>query len=175
MTNPSTDLDQVRSIAAGIRLLALDVDGVLTDGRLYFDAKGDECKVFHSRDGYGIRRILECGIDVALISGRKSIPVEKRADELGIRYVHLGIADKPAVVEQLLSKIGCGWDSVAYIGDDVPDLECMRLAGLAVAVADGHRDLDAVANWRTKIGGGRGAVREVCDLILAARNATGDS
>ncbi len=168
MVYKKVDMDDVQALASKIRLLVLDVDGVLTDGRLHFDAKGTEFKVFHARDGFGIRRVIETDIEVALISGRKSVAVEKRASELSIRHVFLGVKDKPAVLNDLVSKLGLEMKNVACVGDDVPDLECMRLAGLAVAVADAHADLDAVADWHTHLGGGRGAVREVCDLLLAA-------
>jgi 3-deoxy-D-manno-octulosonate 8-phosphate phosphatase (KDO 8-P phosphatase) len=161
------DLDKVRTQAAGIRLLVLDVDGVLTDGRLHFDAKGNECKVFNVKDGYGIRRALDAGLHVAIISGRKSIAVEKRAAELGIQHVHLGIKDKLAVFNKLLDKLGVDAKATACVGDDVPDLACLQQAGLAIAVADAHQDLDAVADWHTHNGGGQGAVREVCDLLLS--------
>ena len=170
MTYKKVDMDQVQALAADIRLLVLDVDGVLTDGSLHFDAKGKECKVFHARDGFGIRRVLESGIEVAIISGRKSVPVEKRAAELGITHVFLGIKDKPSVLRELTSKLKIELSAVASVGDDVPDKGCMELAGLAVAVADAHPDLDAVADWHTHLGGGHGAVREVCDLLLTARD-----
>jgi len=170
MVYKKIDLENVRRHAAKVCVLVLDVDGVLTDGRLHFDAKGNEFKVFHARDGYGIRRALKTGLEVALISGRKCTAVEKRAQELGIAHVHLGISDKPAALEKLLKKIDCDWEQVAYVGDDVPDLGCMRRAGLAIAVADASAELDAVADWHTTHGGGLGAVREVCDLLLAARD-----
>jgi 3-deoxy-D-manno-octulosonate 8-phosphate phosphatase (KDO 8-P phosphatase) len=163
------DLDKVYEQAAAIRLLVLDVDGVLTDGRLHFDSKGNEAKVFHVRDGYGIRQLLEAGLTVAVISGRKSKAVEKRVAELGIEHVHLGVSDKLGVFESLLKQLGLDASAAACVGDDTPDLECMRAAGLAIAVADAHHDLDAVADWHTHLGGGQGAVREVCDLLLAAR------
>jgi len=162
------DLEKVRKQAAGIRLLVLDVDGVLTDGRLHFDAAGNECKVFHARDGYGIRRALDVGLTIAIISGRKSVAVQKRAAELGIEHVHLGIKDKLAELTQLLDKLGLDISATAYVGDDVPDLTCLKQVGLAIAVADAHQDLDAVADWHTHNGGGQGAVREVCDLLLSA-------
>jgi 3-deoxy-D-manno-octulosonate 8-phosphate phosphatase (KDO 8-P phosphatase) len=163
--------NQLRALAAKVRLLALDVDGVLTDGRLHFDAKGKECKVFHARDGYGIRRTLDAGVEIAVISGRKSIAVEKRTSDLGIKHVYLGIGDKPGVLNKLLKICDCNLDEVAYVGDDMPDIECMKLVGLAIAVADAHEELDAVADWHTVKGGGQGAVREVCDLLLSARGA----
>jgi 3-deoxy-D-manno-octulosonate 8-phosphate phosphatase (KDO 8-P phosphatase) len=163
-------LDKIRKQAAGIRLLVLDVDGVLTDGRLHFDAKGNEFKVFHARDGYGIRQLLNAGTQIAIISGRKSVAVEKRAAELGIEHVRLGIKDKGAEFKQLLDSLGVEAQATACVGDDVPDLVCMQQAGLAIAVADAHSDLDTVADWHTHNGGGQGAVREVCDLLLAALN-----
>jgi 3-deoxy-D-manno-octulosonate 8-phosphate phosphatase (KDO 8-P phosphatase) len=170
MVYTEADLEHVHSLASKIRLLVLDVDGVLTDGRLHFDAKGNEFKVFHARDGYGIRRVLQAGIEVAIISGRKSVAVEKRAAELDIRHVFLGVKNKPAVLNELTTKLGVRMQEAAFVGDDVPDLRCMQEAGLAVAVADAHPDLEAVADWHTSLGGGTGAVREVCDLILAARS-----
>jgi len=163
------DLDKVYEQAAAVQLLVLDVDGVLTDGRLHFDSKGKESKVFHVRDGYGIRQLLEAGFNVAVISGRKSVAVEKRMAELGIEHVQLGVSDKLSVFTSLLNKLGIDATAAACVGDDTPDLECMRAAGLAIAVADAHHDLDAVADWHTHKGGGQGAVREVCDLLLAAR------
>jgi 3-deoxy-D-manno-octulosonate 8-phosphate phosphatase (KDO 8-P phosphatase) len=168
LTYKKVDMDKVRRQAANVRLLVLDVDGVLTDGRLLYDAKGNECKEFHVHDGYGIRRALDAGIDLAIISGRKSIPVQKRADELGIKYVFLGIRDKVPTLEQLISKLGISMGAVAYVGDDVPDLECLQAVGLAIAVANAHPDLDAVADWHTHANGGCGAVREVCDLLLSS-------
>jgi 3-deoxy-D-manno-octulosonate 8-phosphate phosphatase (KDO 8-P phosphatase) len=171
MTYKKVDMDHVHSLAKNISLLVLDVDGVLTDGRLHFDAKGNEFKVFHARDGFGIRRVLEAGLDVALISGRKSVAVEKRAAELNIRFVHLGIKDKASVLKKLMAQLNVNLDAVACVGDDIPDLENMQQAGLAVAVADAHPDLDAVADWHTHLGGGMGAVREVCDLLLLSRKS----
>lgn len=170
MVYKKVDLDKVRLQAADIRLLVLDVDGVLTDGSLPFDAKGGECKVFHVRDGYGLRRILETGIEVALISGRKSVPVIQRAKELGIRHVFLGVKDKLATLNELSGELAISHEYIACVGDDVPDLACMQAAGLAIAVADAHPDLDAVADWHTHLGGGKGAVREVCDLLLSAHS-----
>ena len=163
------DRDKVYEQAARVRLLVLDVDGVLTDGRLHFDSKGKECKVFHVRDGYGIRRLIEAGFDGAVISGRKSVAVEKRTSELGIKHVHLGVSNKLSVFEDLLTTLHIDASAAACVGDDTPDIECMQAAGLAIAVADAHHDLDAVADWHTHSGGGQGAVREVCDLLLAAQ------
>ena len=170
MVYKKVDMDKVRQQAAGIRLLVLDCDGVLTDGRIQYDADGREFKVFHVRDGYGIRRLLDAGVEIAVISGRGCVAVEKRMAELGVQHVHLGVGDKIAVFRELLDRLGFEATDVACVGDDVPDLECMDAAGLAIAVADAHPDLDAVADWHTHLGGGRGAVREVCDLLLRARS-----
>ena len=170
MVYKKVDLDKVRQQAATVELLVLDVDGVLTDGRIQLDADGREFKVFNVKDGYGIRRVLDAGIEVAVISGRKSVPVEKRTAELGIRHVHLGISDKISVFRKLLEDLGIDAGVVACVGDDAPDMECMSASGLAIAVADAHPDLDAVADWHTSKDGGQGAVREVCDLLLSARS-----
>jgi 3-deoxy-D-manno-octulosonate 8-phosphate phosphatase (KDO 8-P phosphatase) len=171
MVYKKVDLEHVKQLARKIRVLVLDVDGVLTDGRLHFDAKGNEFKVFHAHDGYGIRRVLESGIEVAIISGRKSRAVEKRAAELDIPHVYLGVKDKPVVLQKLAEQLNAELDEIACVGDDVPDLACMQAAGLAVAVANAHPSLDAVADWHTHNTGGMGAVREVCDLLLESRNS----
>lgn len=163
------DMNRVRQQAAGMQALVLDVDGVLTDGQLPFDAEGAECKTFHVRDGYGMRRVLEAGIEIIVISGRECPAVRARMDELGIRHVHLGVDDKLKVLRRTLDGLGIDGAAVTCVGDDVPDLACMEFAGLAVAVADAHPALDPVADWHTQRGGGRGAVREVCDLLLDAR------
>lgn len=170
MVYKKVDLERVYEQASQVRLLVLDVDGVMTDGRLHFDSKGKEYKVFHVRDGYGIRQLIEAGFEVAVISGRKSVAVEKRTAELGIAHVHLGVTDKLHTFNALLDKLGIEASAAACVGDDTPDVECMRAAGLAIAVADAHHELDAVADWHTHHGGGEGAVREVCDLLLAARD-----
>ena len=169
MVYKKVDMEHVQLLAKKIGLLVLDVDGVLTDGRLHFDAAGNEFKVFHAHDGYGIRRLLEAGIHVAIISGRQSVAVKKRAAELGIEHVYLKASNKLAILADLIDQLKIDYEAVACVGDDVPDLACMEKAGLAVAVADAHPDLDAVADWHTHLGGGRGAVREVCDLLLCDR------
>jgi 3-deoxy-D-manno-octulosonate 8-phosphate phosphatase (KDO 8-P phosphatase) len=154
---------------ASIRLLVLDVDGVLTDGRLYYGPRGEEGKSFHVRDGYGIKAVLAAGITVAVISGRRSQAVARRCRELGIRHVHQGIEDKAASLARLATQLGLARRQIACVGDDRPDLPLLAQAGLAVAVADAHPDAVALAHRRTRLGGGAGAVREVCDWLLAAR------
>ncbi len=156
-------------LAANIKLLVLDVDGVLTDGSLRFDAEGKEQKTFHARDGYGMRALMRSGVEIAIISGRNSRPVEARMQELDIRYVYLGQSNKIATLEALIQELGITLAEVAYVGDDVPDLECMNVVGLSVAVRDAHTSVRNAASWSTTLPGGRGAVREVCDLLMDAR------
>lgn len=162
---------QLRRKAAGIRLLILDVDGVMTDGRLHYDAEGREFKTFHVRDGYGIKRIMSAGIAVAVISGRRSGSAAGRMADLGIHHVMLGRGDKAAALEELLETLGIPAESTACIGDDEPDLPVMQRVALPIAVADCHPSVAGAAVWRTSLPGGSGAVREVCDLLLASRPA----
>jgi 3-deoxy-D-manno-octulosonate 8-phosphate phosphatase (KDO 8-P phosphatase) len=160
--------------AAGIRLLILDVDGVMTDGRLHYDAEGREFKSFHVRDGYGIKRVMAAGIAVAVISGRRSGSSAGRMADLGIPHVMLGREDKAAALAELLAATGVAATEAACVGDDLPDLPVMQRVALPIAVADCHADVVAAAAWRTSLPGGAGAVREVCDLLLAARAARGE-
>ena len=162
-------MDAVMERARRVKLLVLDVDGVLTDGRLYISAAGEELKVFHVRDGSGLVALQRAGVAVAIISGRSSPAVTRRAAELGIRHVCQGIGDKADELDRLLQELGVNAEEVACVGDDTPDLPMLRMAGFAVAVADAHPALDSEVHWVTTSGGGRGAVREVCDLLLSAR------
>ncbi len=155
--------------ARRVQLLVLDVDGVLTDGRLHITANGEETKVFHVRDGSGIVAVQRAGIMVAIISGRSSAAVTRRASELGIRHVFQGIADKRAALDALLAQTGVNAEALACVGDDTPDVPMLERATLAVAVADAHATARAAAHWTTLSAGGHGAVREVCDLLLTAR------
>lgn len=155
--------------ARDIRLLVLDVDGVLTDGRLHISANGEEFKVFHVRDGSGIVALVKAGIEVAILSGRDSAAVQRRADELGIRHVRQGVADKGAALDELLRALGMSAAETACVGDDTPDVPVLSRARLAVAVADAHPAAAAVAHLVTQAKGGHGAVRELCDLLLEAR------
>lgn len=155
--------------ARHVQLLVLDVDGVLTDGRLHITAQGEETKVFHVRDGSGIVAVQRAGIAVAIISGRDSAAVTRRASELGIRHVFQGIADKRLALDALLAELGLAADAVACVGDDTPDVPLLERAALGIAVADAHVSARAAARWITPSPGGHGAVREVCDLLLSAR------
>jgi 3-deoxy-D-manno-octulosonate 8-phosphate phosphatase (KDO 8-P phosphatase) len=161
--------DALFAVARAIRLLVLDVDGVLTDGRLYLSATGEEFKAFHVRDGSGLVAVQKAGVAVAIISGRDSGAVRQRAAELGIRHVRQGVTDKAAALDELMRETGVQEREVACVGDDTPDIPMLRKAALAVAVADAHPSAAAVAHWVTASGGGRGAVREVCDLLLRSR------
>jgi 3-deoxy-D-manno-octulosonate 8-phosphate phosphatase (KDO 8-P phosphatase) len=155
--------------AAAIRLLVLDVDGVMTDGRLYYGPRGEALKVFHVRDGFGIRAVAEAGIEVAVISGRRSTMVARRCRDLGIRHVVQGRDDKLPVLRKLLAKLDLNPVHCACVGDDVIDVPILRAAGLAFSVADAHPDARRAAHVVTKLPGGHGAVREICDFLLAAR------
>lgn len=162
-------MDGLRERARRIRLLVLDVDGVLTDGRIHMSAGGEEIKVFHVRDGSGIVALQRAGVAVAVISGRDSAAVTRRAGELGIAHVRQGVGDKGAELAALMGALGLGAAEVACVGDDTPDLPMLEMAGLAIAVADAHGALAPVVHWTTTAAGGRGAVREVCDLLISAR------
>lgn len=154
-----------------IRLAAFDIDGVFTDGRFYLSDNLIETKAFCTLDGYGIRQLLEAGIEVAVISGRNSGAVAHRMQELGVKHVYLGCKDKVAVFDALLEKLGVDQAECLYTGDDMPDLPLLQRVGVAVAVANAHPDIRAACHLTTEWRGGFGAVREVCDRLLAARGA----
>jgi 3-deoxy-D-manno-octulosonate 8-phosphate phosphatase (KDO 8-P phosphatase) len=155
--------------AQSIRLLLLDVDGVLTDGSLYFGPKGEALKVFNALDGHGIKMVRRAGIEVALISGRRSDAAYHRAKELGLTRFYEGLRDKVATMQELCSQLQITPQATAMVGDDLVDLPVMRRVGLAVAVADAVPEVIAAAHWVTSLPGGRGAVRQVCDLLLKAQ------
>ncbi len=155
--------------AADIALLVLDVDGVLTDGRLWFGAEGEALKAFHVRDGLGIKLLRAAGVEVAVISGRSSPAVAARMRELGVAQVAQGVADKAAALAELLRALGVPAQRTACLVDDTPDLPLMRAVGLPAAVADAHPQVLAAALHVTASPGGHGAVREFCDWLLAAR------
>ena len=155
--------------AARVRLLVFDVDGVLTDGRLLIGDNGVEYKAFHSRDGHGMKLLKDTGVELAVITGRRSRLVAERMASLGITHVHQGSTEKLPVFDELLAELGLEPVATAYVGDDVMDLPVMARAGLAVAVADAHPLVREHAHWCTPSPGGRGAAREVCDLIMSAQ------
>lgn len=155
--------------AEKIQLLICDVDGVMSDGLIYMGNNGEELKAFNVRDGYGIRCLLTSGIEVAIITGRQSKLLEDRAKTLGITYLYQGQHNKLLAYQQLLDTLTLKPEQTAYIGDDLIDLPVMEKVGLSVAVADAHPLLTPRADYVTRIAGGRGAVRELCDLILLAQ------
>jgi len=155
--------------AAKIRLLLLDVDGVLTDGRIIIDDRGVETKNFHVRDGLGISLLGGCGIDVGFITGRRSNVVRQRAKDLKVSLVFQGVQDKLRIYEQVKRKMRLTDTQIAYVGDDVIDLPVLRRVGLAVMVSDGSEELKRYADYVTRAQGGMGAVREVAELLLKAQ------
>ncbi len=155
--------------AKKLKLLILDVDGVLTDGKLFFDNQGNEYKSFHAQDGHGIKLLRQTGVEVAIISGRKSIVVELRMKSLGINHVYQGYEDKRSAFAELINQLGLTPAQVAHVGDDLLDLPIMSRVGLSIAVNDATSTVKQHADWCTTRGGGQGAVREVCDLIMQAQ------
>jgi 3-deoxy-D-manno-octulosonate 8-phosphate phosphatase (KDO 8-P phosphatase) len=160
--------EKLRAKAAQVRLLILDVDGVLTDGRIIMDHEGRELKAFDVRDGHGIRLAQEAGIAVAVLTGRSSPVVQKRADDLGISWVRQGVFDKVAAFEEIARAIGVTDKETCFVGDDLVDISLLQRVGVPVVVADGVEQARRVALYVTAAPGGRGAVREVCDLLLEA-------
>lgn len=169
-----TDANQFKEVASRIRLVILDVDGVLTDGGIYLgynDAGGRiEMKRFEITDGLGIRFLKDAGIQVAIVTGRESMAVQFRAEELGIDECHQDAkARKLPIVENMLERLDISWDEVAFIGDDLADLPVMRRAGLAATVSNGVPEIQAIATWRGHRKGGEGAVREFAEALLKER------
>jgi len=155
--------------AANIRMLILDVDGVLTDGKLYFDHNGNESKAFNTRDGMGMKALQRVGIEVAVITGRKSEAVALRMAQLGIKHVYQGREDKLNAFLELLKITGLDAQQICFAGDDWIDLPVLMRVGLAVSVADAEERVKQQSHWITPSNGGDGAVREICNLILAAQ------
>lgn len=163
-------MTQVQKIARQITLLVLDVDGVLTDGRLYFDNQGNEMKAFNTQDGHGIKLLQKAGVKVGIITGRKSQLVEKRARDLGIELLIQGREDKFVALNEMRKDFPCELNQIAFMGDDHPDLTCMVRVGLAMTTANAHPDVIARAHWQSGRQGGEGAVREACDFLLHAQD-----
>ena len=158
-----------REQASKVRLMAFDVDGVMTDGTIYYTDEGVELKGFNALDGAGMKMLERAGIVVAIITGRKARCVELRAQNLGIARLHQGIHDKAACMQAMLDELGLAPENAGYMGDDVMDLPLMAMSGFSAAPADAHPSAQQQATLVTKKGGGRGAVRETCDFILAAQ------
>ena len=156
--------------ARQIRLLILDVDGVLTDGGLQFDNRGEEYKTFNSLDGHGIRMLLDSDIEVAVITGRESKIVSQRMQDLGVKHIYQGCRNKLTAFEELLQVTGIQPGLAAYAGDDLPDLPILQRVGFAIAVNNAHAFVKQHCDWVTTLPGGKGAVREITDLILESQS-----
>lgn len=169
-----SEMTEIERRAARIKLLLMDCDGVLTDGRITIVGDVDEQKTFHTRDGHGLVLLHRAGLRSGIISGRTASAVERRARELGITYLHQGTWDKIKEFEQVLAEARIEDMEVAYVGDDVVDIPLMRRSGLAVAVADAGEETRAAAHYVTRLPGGYGAVREVAELILKAQGRWAD-
>jgi 3-deoxy-D-manno-octulosonate 8-phosphate phosphatase (KDO 8-P phosphatase) len=152
-----------------IRLVAFDIDGVFTDGTFQLSDDGVESKSFNTQDGFGIRQLLNADIEVAVISGRKSAAVELRMKELGVRHVILACSDKTAAFDKLIEELGISAEESAFVGDDIPDLPLLSKVGYSFAVANAVSAVREYCNHTTDASGGNGAVREVCELVLAAQ------
>ncbi len=163
------ELHEVQRRARAIRCLFLDIDGVLTDGKLYIGPNGEETKTNYVRDGYGIKLALKQGLQVAVISGRPSESMRRRLEWLGVRDIALDTEDKEPAYLRIRDAMGLTDAQCAHIGDDVPDLPLLRRVGLAMTVADAHPSATAAAHWVSRQAGGHGAVREAIDLILGAQ------
>lgn len=165
----SQTLDMARLCAAQLKLMAFDVDGVLTDGTLWFTSAGDEMKGFSSVDGHGLKMLREGGVDLAIITGRRSRAVELRAENLGIARLHQGVEDKRAVLLELAARLGIAPAQCGYMGDDVVDLPILRACGFAATVPQGEPLVKRHVQYVATRPAGGGAVREVCEFILAAQ------
>ena len=161
--------DALSARAAAIRLVGFDVDGTLTDGRLWFDADGNESKAFHVQDGLGMRLLEDNGIAVAFVTARDSAVARARAKDLRLSHCFIDVGDKGACLEALRAQLGLGWHEIAYMGDDLHDLPLFPRVGLSVAPANAHPWVRDRVHWVTPAAGGEGAARALCDLVLEAR------
>jgi len=163
--------DNVLQTASSIKLALFDVDGVLTDGKLHYGPDGEQTKVFHALDGHGLKMLQSAGIGVGVISARKSIALQTRLNDLGIKHCHLGVSDKRAVFHHLLQELDLKGDECAFTGDDVIDLPVMNECGLKFSVENGHFIVKEIADWIAPLTGGHGAVRAICDVLLYSQNS----
>lgn len=166
-----TTNNALKAAAKKLKLMAFDVDGILTDGRLYYGPDGEILKTFHTLDGHGIKMLAAAGITVALITGRRSQMVLTRANELGIAHVIQGREDKGLALQELANSLDISTDQCGYAGDDLPDVSALEIVSLGFSVPNGHRSAQQAASIITDHSGGQGAVREICDFILDARQA----
>jgi 3-deoxy-D-manno-octulosonate 8-phosphate phosphatase (KDO 8-P phosphatase) len=167
MSRPVTD--EIREKINPVRILILDVDGVLTDGGIIIDDEGRETKRFDVRDGHGLKVLMRCDVEIILLTGRTSRVVEHRAADLGIREVYQGVWNKLEVFEDILRKKNVGAECIAFMGDDIVDVPVLRRAGFSASVADAADDVKNIVDYVTEHDGGRGAVREICEIILKAK------
>lgn len=171
--------DNIINKANKIKLFVCDIDGVFSDGRIYLGNNGEELKAFHTKDGYGIKALGASGVDVAVITGRQSNIVKNRMSALNVKHIIQGEENKLPALQSLIKQYDLSTEEVAYIGDDMPDYECMNYVGFSIAVNDAHPTILNLADYTTQIRGGFGAVRETCDLIMHSQNtlqyATGAS
>lgn len=163
-------MDNARIKAQQVKLAVFDVDGVMTDGGLYFTSEGDEIKRFNVKDGIGIKWLMSNGIKVAIITGRQSALVTRRAKDLGIDLLIQGREDKVVALQELLVQLGIGAENVGYLGDDLPDLAAIQFSGFGATVADGVPLVKEHADWIAPSGGGKGGVRDFCEFILDAQH-----
>ncbi|MCY3838816.1 MAG: HAD hydrolase family protein [Gammaproteobacteria bacterium] len=162
--------DEILRRLRNVRLLGLDVDGVLTDGRLVYGPNDAEFKAFHVQDGSAMKRLMASGVPIAIVTGRTSDAVARRTSELGVPYLYAGVADKLATLEELAARSGVALDDMAYAGDDLADLAVFGRVGVFLGVPNGHPDVIRQADFVTSNPGGFGAVREICYLVIAARS-----
>jgi len=165
----TSNQEKINQLASAVQLLVLDVDGVLTDGSLYFSSNGEETKAFNTMDGLGLKLLQNSGVKVAIITGRQSEIVAQRAASLRIDIIYQGRDDKLDVLDEILSDLGLDYSVVAYAGDDLPDLACIKKSQLGISVPNAHSLVQEAADAITSREGGRGAVREICDWILSAQ------
>ncbi|WP_206485324.1 3-deoxy-manno-octulosonate-8-phosphatase KdsC [Thalassotalea sp. G2M2-11] len=156
--------------AKKIKLFVCDIDGVFSDGRIYLGNDGEELKAFHTKDGYGIKALGASGVDVAVITGRQSNIVQNRMTALNVKHIVQGEENKLPALTAMIEQLNLTKEQVAYIGDDMPDFECMNHIGFSIAVSDAHPAILSLADYTTQTRGGFGAVREVCDLIMQSQN-----
>jgi 3-deoxy-D-manno-octulosonate 8-phosphate phosphatase (KDO 8-P phosphatase) len=154
-----------------IKLFVCDIDGVFSDGRIYLGDAGEELKAFHTKDGYGIKALSASGVDVAVITGRQSNIVQTRMTALNVKHIVQGEENKLPALKAMIKSKNLSPEQVAYIGDDMPDYQCMDYVGLSIAVNDAHPSILALADYTTTIRGGFGAVREICDIIMHSQNS----
>lgn len=163
-------MSKIADRLAGVRLVAFDVDGVFTDGRFYLSDDGVESKSFNTQDGFGIRQLIHAGIAVAVISGRTSGAVERRMTELGVPFITQGCGDKIAALDKITTKMKISAIECVYVGDDIPDMPLLAHVGVSIAVANAVEPVRDACDFTTSASGGRGAVREVCEIVLSARS-----